>query len=413
MSAIASAIATMLSFHLMYKHVKYYCVKSEQKHVIRILWMIPIYAVDCAIATWKPNWSKYVDPMRDCYEAYVLYCFVSLLVAYLRIDRSDLTRKFNGHTIHHMFPFNWCSSKPLPVNRRFFRKMETGVIQYMILKPVLAIVQLVLTACDAYEEKGIFQFSRGYAWVLWLTNVSQTLALYSLVYIYHAIHHLPELQSKRLLGKFLCIKAVVFFAFWQAFAFSLLEYFNVIKDSNDMTASVRAAAIDDFILCLEMVVIAWAHRHVFSYLEYRAVVAPVAHALKTHSAWRNASDPVDVSALPEQYRQMSEAEIEAAAEQERLQRMMKISKRTAMMDIVDVSDVTSDIREHLIPQQNSSSSSNSFLAVTAVDGDIAESEAGTPTSKRGSLSLEIDEAKRRREDDYVPPAPSGGHDEAT
>eukprot|EP00940_MAST-03C_sp_MAST-3C-sp2_P001566 g1566.t1 len=394
-SAIASAIATLMSFHLMYKHAKYYCVKSEQKHIIRILWMIPIYAVDCAIATWKPNWSKYVDPMRDCYEAYVLYCFVALLVAFLRVERSGITRKFEGHTIHHLLPFNLCFSEPLPVNRRFFRKMETGVIQYMVLKPFLAITQLVLTACDAYEEEGIFDFSRGYAWILWLTNFSQTIALYCLFYIYHAIHNLPELQSKRLFGKFICIKAVVFFAFWQAFAFSVLEYAGIIKDTDDMTASVRAAAIDDFILCVEMVIIAYAHRHVFSYFEYRAVIAPVAHALKTHSKWRNANDPVNVESLPAEYRAMSEEEIEAAAEQERLQRVMKISKRNAMLETVDVSDITSDIRDHLIPQRSISKE----LRPRSASGEV---DSGA--SKRGgSLSLEIDEASNLPDKSYEPP----------
>eukprot|EP00656_Telonema_subtile_P046420 TRINITY_DN52870_c0_g1_i1.p1 TRINITY_DN52870_c0_g1~~TRINITY_DN52870_c0_g1_i1.p1 ORF type:complete len:304 (+),score=66.04 TRINITY_DN52870_c0_g1_i1:54-965(+) len=258
-SAVAAGVATILSLHLMYKHVKYYCVPAEQKHIIRILWMIPIYAVDCAIATWEPDWSKYVDPARDCYEAYVLYSFCMLLKAYLNTERSELSAKFGGAELHHLAPF--CCLKPLTVNRMFFRRCEQGIIQYMLIKPLLAIIQMSLTLADLYDG-GMMDYKRGYTYILLFTNLSQTLALYCLVYLYHAIHECPEMLDKNLLSKFLCIKAVVFFAFWQSCLFSFLEYLKIIEDGNNMTADVKAAGMDDFILCIEMCIIAFLHRKV-------------------------------------------------------------------------------------------------------------------------------------------------------
>ena len=141
--------------------------------------MIPIYAVDCMIATWIPSMTDYIDPLRDCYEAYVLYSFVSLLEAYLRLEsREDLNTRFKDlPPVKPLFPFNLLCVKPYDVDEQFFYKMETGVIQYMVLKPFLALIQVILTACNAYKG-GLFEFTRGYAWILLFTNLSQTWALY-------------------------------------------------------------------------------------------------------------------------------------------------------------------------------------------------------------------------------------------
>jgi len=54
--------------------------------------MVPIYAVDSWVALWEPKLTEYIDPIRDCYEAYVLYCFIALLQAYLGEEEELLTR---------------------------------------------------------------------------------------------------------------------------------------------------------------------------------------------------------------------------------------------------------------------------------------------------------------------------------
>lgn len=351
------------------------------------------------IATWVPNLTKYVDPLRDCYEAYVLYCFVALLEAYLKVERKKLDERFRGKIVGHFFPF--CCLKPMSVGRSFFRTMETCVIQYMILKPVLAVVQLVLTICERYEG-GVFDYSRGYTYVVLLTNVSQTTALYALIYIYHAIHNCPEMDGRHLLGKFLVIKAVVFFAFWQSCLFSLLVYLEVIKETSDMSADVRAASIDDFVLTLEMVVIAILHHRVFSYFEYRAIAEPAMHVLKTQGGlgWRRVVEDADdvKESLPLEYKDMTEEELEAAASLERRARK-KGMKRNAMIDVVNVRDVTDDIRHHLLPRKASRPLTKSV--------SLAES----PSTQTTALDRE-ENATRNQNQTYTPPDIEGKDDEA-
>lgn len=42
-----------------------------------------IYCVDAMATLIQPSFKIYIDTFRDCYEAYVLYQFFSLLMAYL------------------------------------------------------------------------------------------------------------------------------------------------------------------------------------------------------------------------------------------------------------------------------------------------------------------------------------------
>ena len=101
------------SCELIYTHLKYYSVPAEQRQIVtpafgnvprrqtvtlcpgsqvRILFMVPIYAVDSWVALWEPTLTEYIDPIRDCYEAYVLYCFIALLQAYLGDEEELLAR---------------------------------------------------------------------------------------------------------------------------------------------------------------------------------------------------------------------------------------------------------------------------------------------------------------------------------
>ena len=316
----------------------------------------------------EPTWSRYIDPGRDCYEAYVLYCFLLLLEAYAkRVGGDDWISLFEGKRAHHPFPVNRCFGESAAIDRTFFVAVERAVLQYMVLKPALAAVQLVLTACDAYDG-GLFDFTRGYAWIVWITNASQTAALCGLVYLYHAVTERKELLERGLLGKFLCIKAVVFFAFWQALAFSLLVRVGVITDAGGVSADDRSAAIDDFVLCVEMVAIAIAHHRVFSYLEYRAVAAPAAHSLKARR--------VDEDAVLAPYREMSDEALEAAAAEEAEARREKTSKRVALLDSVDVSDVASDIRRHLLSSRRAASMEVTTTKTDSDGDDCETADAG-------------------------------------
>jgi hypothetical protein len=117
------------------------------------------------------------------------------------------------------------------VCRRFFILCKRCVLQFVIVKPLLACLTVILGLAGVYHE-GSFSPAWGYLWVTILDNISITvcgsggsggsggllsfvdeqIALYFLVIFYLPISE--ELKPFRPIPKFLCIKTVVFFAFW-------------------------------------------------------------------------------------------------------------------------------------------------------------------------------------------------------
>ncbi len=76
----------------------------------------------------------------------------------------------------------------------------------MIVRPVVSILIVILELLGWYEG--------AITWICSIIlNISVSLAMYSLILIYHVFHN--ELIPRKPLAKILCIKGVVFFSFWQ------------------------------------------------------------------------------------------------------------------------------------------------------------------------------------------------------
>eukprot|EP00242_Pyramimonas_sp_CCMP2087_P016029 CAMPEP_0198217900 /NCGR_PEP_ID=MMETSP1445-20131203/66357_1 /TAXON_ID=36898 /ORGANISM="Pyramimonas sp., Strain CCMP2087" /LENGTH=334 /DNA_ID=CAMNT_0043894747 /DNA_START=473 /DNA_END=1477 /DNA_ORIENTATION=+ len=92
-------------------------------------------------------------------------------------------------------------------------------------------------------------------------NISYTIALYSLLLFYLGAQDL--LAPFKPMVKFITVKAVVFMTFWQGFAISVLVVMDWIESSED------GKAVQNFLICIEMVVGAFGTYYAFSNKEYR------------------------------------------------------------------------------------------------------------------------------------------------
>ena len=66
------------------QHVAHESAPHLQRHVVRILWMVPIYAVNAWSSLVFPAAAVYLDSLRECYEAYVIYNFMRFLLNFLQ-----------------------------------------------------------------------------------------------------------------------------------------------------------------------------------------------------------------------------------------------------------------------------------------------------------------------------------------
>lgn len=65
-----SAPHSFLSLQI-YMHLRYYSSPNEQRHIVRILFIVPIYAFDSWLSLLfftNEEYYVYFDTVRDCYE---------------------------------------------------------------------------------------------------------------------------------------------------------------------------------------------------------------------------------------------------------------------------------------------------------------------------------------------------------
>uniref|UniRef100_A0A915E1P7 Transmembrane protein 184B n=1 Tax=Ditylenchus dipsaci TaxID=166011 RepID=A0A915E1P7_9BILA len=92
--------ALFITSHQIYQHLRWYSCPSEQRWIIRILFIVPIYSFDSWLGLlWNSNNVYiYFNSIRDCYEAFVIYSFLSLCYEYLG-GESNIMAEIRGKPI--------------------------------------------------------------------------------------------------------------------------------------------------------------------------------------------------------------------------------------------------------------------------------------------------------------------------
>lgn len=205
-------LTIIIASHLILKHLEYYQHPETQKYVVRILFMAPIYAVDALLGLTFVGWmTTYIDVFRDCYEAFTIYNFLKLLVVMLGGEKAVSDMLSRKPQISMIFPLNFFGS-PWEMGAEMFYNCKYGVLQYVIVKPCCALITFVSGAAGIYGPNS-FSLARLHFYVFLASNTSQMWAIYCLVTFYFATRE--ELAPFNPVLKFVIVKAVVFFCFWQ------------------------------------------------------------------------------------------------------------------------------------------------------------------------------------------------------
>ncbi|KAL7979307.1 hypothetical protein Chor_015331 [Crotalus horridus] len=191
--------ALILTFHQIFLHLKNYTIPNEQRYIIRILFIVPIYAFDSWLSLLligSHQYYVYFDSVRDCYEGEP--GFTALLENLVPQSSSCL--------------YGTCCLRGMSYSIGFLRFCKQATLQFCIIKPVMAILTIVLQVFGKYHD-GDFNIHSGYLYITIIYNFSVSLALYALFLFYFATMEL--LRPFEPVLKFLTIKAVIFLSFWQ------------------------------------------------------------------------------------------------------------------------------------------------------------------------------------------------------
>ena len=215
---------------LIASHVRHWQWPALQICVVRIVLMVPIYAIDSWLALMNgvigssPGaWRRFAcsasgewrscglaDGVRELYGAFVIHSFVCYLVRSFGTEEQLGNILRDKHQVHHVWPLVHILPR-WKMGPSFLLRCKRGALQYVVIRLVVTVLDVALNLQASLRDSPAGSLVGDI--LLLLSNCSQCWAMYSLVIFYFAMR--KELTPLRPLAKFACIKFVVFVTFWQ------------------------------------------------------------------------------------------------------------------------------------------------------------------------------------------------------
>ncbi|KAL6298516.1 organic solute transporter Ostalpha-domain-containing protein [Sparassis latifolia] len=260
--------------------------------VVRIMLMVPIYAISSFISLFSLEAAFFIDVVRDIYEAFVIYCFFDLLIAYLGGERSLLILLHGRPPKYPIFPTSIFWREVDVSDPHTFLFLKRGVIQYVQVKPMLALVTVILKLLGKFNE-GDLRANSGYLYVSLVYNASICLSLYCLAIFWMCVNN--DLKPFRPMPKFLCVKGILFFSFWQSIFISILVAAGAITKLGPYTDNEHISlGLTDSLICFEMPLFAIAHMYAFATRDFVDPQTMYVARMPVYYAFRDAFGLKDV-----------------------------------------------------------------------------------------------------------------------
>jgi len=253
-----SIFSVGISLYCMWLHFMATTRHDIMKMILRILAMVPIYGIEAFISLVAFQQNFYITLLRESYEAWAVYSFVGLFNEIVLLEGKPLVLP------DHVWPMGYFL-KPWKSQPLFEYHVQAGVIQYVILQIITAIISFGTNLAGVYKD-GLFQATAAYPYIAFVINCSQMWALYCLVMYYLSVKVI--LAKFRPGLKFICIKAIVFVSFWQGIAIAGFVYIGAIHAAGSYSVEGVAAGIQNLCICIEMFFAAIAHVHAFPVSEF-------------------------------------------------------------------------------------------------------------------------------------------------
>ncbi|ESL08868.1 hypothetical protein TRSC58_03421 [Trypanosoma rangeli SC58] len=259
-AGVCVAVACIVSFIDLRDHVARFDYPQLQVLVLRIIAMIPIYGLFSLLSVVLLDMRFFLETIRDTYESFVLYMFFILLLKYCggegQLLRSLKAKRYKGV---HLFPL--CCLPTYPLDTAFYLRCKRWVLQCALIKPLCSFLAMLLNPLGFYNE-GAFTLDNAYTYISIVINISLTMSLYYLVLFEVELE--KELHYAKPFLKFLCIKTIIFFSFWQSVMVNILLKLKLLYTGDtDHERETVSAAIQDLLMCFETLPVALMHRAAF------------------------------------------------------------------------------------------------------------------------------------------------------
>ena len=249
-------------------HLRGYNEPLVQRRILAMLWMVPIYCITSFFSLVFISIEEYLAILKDFYEAYCIFMFLSFLIAVLgRGDRTAVvsllaTQGKNLASPFHFFGLCGKIKDENPHDRAdsLLHQCQLAALQFVILRPVTSISMLLANTFTNSNSHtvAIWDVRCPQFYINLIVNASVFIAVSGLYKFYKVVR--DDLVWCQPFPKFLCIKGVVFMTFWQGLVISFIanSLFEQDNDAKDWSKQAQ-----NFIICIEMFFFSIVHLYVF------------------------------------------------------------------------------------------------------------------------------------------------------
>ncbi|KAI8905887.1 organic solute transporter subunit alpha/Transmembrane protein [Gorgonomyces haynaldii] len=291
------AISLCMTIFLVSQHLRHFTNPFEQRYIVRIALMVPIYALAATLGT-KFYWiSEAFDAVRDLYEAVAIYSFGALVLHYL--GRDPEMRK---QQLQNAKRVRCC---PNLGGRTFLGNVQLMYTQYLIIRFVTSLSTILLLAtnrlCPEHVDPKHPMF------YIRLLNILSTLAaLIPLLFLYWTVRTIPEIHNKQITAKFVIIKLTVLMAVLGPTVCELLvSKANIpfFKTLSSLDNSLIVVVLSHTMQSFWMVIASIAHVLCYGWSEYETADPNLVHPNAIYHAYGFQDVYQDFVQLPDLIRQ--------------------------------------------------------------------------------------------------------------
>lgn len=262
----SSIIATLTILGNILGHLKNYRKPMEQRLMIRIQWIVPLFALSCysMLVNQTSAFNRFIlEPIREVYEAFVIYTFFSLLTHMLGGERNIIIKTSGRRPVNHP-GFLGYIILPLDISDPYtFLGIKRGILQYVWLKPIICVSIIVAELVGWYNVNDM-SVKSVYLWLTVIYNCSVTLSLYCLAIFWKILF--DDLRPFKPVGKFLSVKLIIFASYWQGVLLAILNAFHILPGGSKVAENGSiGVCIQNALLCVELIAFGIGHWFAFSY----------------------------------------------------------------------------------------------------------------------------------------------------
>ncbi|EXX70998.1 uncharacterized protein OCT59_010696 [Rhizophagus irregularis] len=264
-ASLFTLLSCMLTFWLICQHVKYYTKPNEQRLIIRLLMMVPIYTIFDLLSFFFLKQSIYFTTIRDAYQAASVLAFFNLLLVYLGQSESiRIIRLSRISSAPSPFPFCCFTFNPSK-HRLFLPGLKLGVLQYVFVLYLTTFTALILQFLGIYcKESWSIYFPQIH--LVSVQTISSLIANLCLNFFFQAVKE--DLSKYQLLLKDICINWALFFVTYQEHALAVAVFAGIIEPTDYMTADSISTSTQSVLVSIEFFFISILQLNAFSATEY-------------------------------------------------------------------------------------------------------------------------------------------------